>query len=53
LGELTGSFGLLAVAASALVLTTMLSTPIFFSFALASFEHRLGLYTKMRAASPI
>jgi M6 family metalloprotease-like protein len=53
LGELTGLFGLLAVAASALVLTTMLSTPIFFSFALASLERRLGLSMRMRAALPI
>jgi hypothetical protein len=53
LGELTGSFGLLALAASALVLTTMLSTPILFSFGLASLERRLGLYTRMRAALQI
>jgi hypothetical protein len=49
LGELAGSFGLLVIAASALVLTTLLSTPVLFSFALASLEHRLGLYTRIRA----
>ena len=53
LGELTGSFELLTIAASALVLTTLLSTPILFSFALASLERRLGLCTRMRAALPI
>ena len=53
LGELAGSFGLIVVAASALVLTTLLSTPILFSFALASLERRLGLYTRMRAALSI
>jgi M6 family metalloprotease-like protein len=34
LGELTGSLGLLAVATSALVLTTVVSAPLLFSFAL-------------------
>jgi len=34
LGELTGSFGLLAVATSALVLTSLVSAPLLFSFAL-------------------
>ena len=48
LGELAGSLGLLAIAASTLVLTTLLSTPILFSFALASLERRLGLCMRMR-----
>jgi hypothetical protein len=48
LGELAESLGLLAIAASALVLTTLLSTPILFSFALASLERRLGLCMRMR-----
>jgi len=50
LGELAGSFGLLAVAASGLVLATLLSTPVFFSLALASLERRLRLCTRMRTA---
>jgi positive regulator of sigma E activity len=48
LGELAESFGLLAIAA--LVLTTLLSTPILFSCALTSLGRRLGLGAKMRAA---
>jgi hypothetical protein len=48
LGELAGSLGLLTIAASTLVLTTLLSTPILFSFALASLERRLGLCMRMR-----
>jgi M6 family metalloprotease-like protein len=48
LGELAGSFGLLAVAASVLVLTTLLSTPVLFSFALISLDRRLGLVARMR-----
>jgi M6 family metalloprotease-like protein len=50
LSELAGSFGLLAVAASVLVLTTLLSTPVLFSLALASLERRLQLCTRMRTA---
>ena len=50
LGELAESFGLLAIAACALVLTTLLSTPILFSCALTSLGRRLGLGAKMRAA---
>jgi hypothetical protein len=50
LGELTGWLGLLAIAASVLVLTTLLSAPVLFSFALASVERRLRLCTRMRTA---
>jgi hypothetical protein len=50
MGELAESLGLLAIAASALVLTTLLSTPILFSCALTSLGRRLGLGTKMRTA---
>jgi uncharacterized membrane protein YhaH (DUF805 family) len=49
LGELTGWFGLLVVATSALVLTMLLSTPLLFSLALASLEQRLRLFKRMEA----
>jgi len=48
LGELTGVFGLLAVATSALVLTTLVSTTLLLSFALIGLWSRVGLSTKMK-----
>jgi M6 family metalloprotease-like protein len=50
LGELAGSLGLLAVAASVLVLTTLLWAPVLFSFELVSLERRLGLGARVRTA---
>jgi hypothetical protein len=48
IGEQAGSFGLLTIAASALVLTTLVLTPILFSFGLASLERRLEVCTRIR-----
>lgn len=53
LGELSGSFGLLAVATSALVLTTLVSAPLLFSSALVGLGSRLGLLDKLKGVSPI
>jgi hypothetical protein len=49
LGELTGSFSLLAVAASAVVLSTLVSTPLLFSFKLMSLQSRLEALAKTKA----
>jgi hypothetical protein len=48
LGELTGSFLLLAAATSALVLTTMVSAPLLFSFALLRAMRFLAASSKMK-----
>jgi hypothetical protein len=48
LGELMGSSWILAIATSVLVLTTMISTPLLFSFELATIESRLRLLAKMK-----
>jgi M6 family metalloprotease-like protein len=49
LGELTASFSLLAVAASVFVLSTLVSTPLLFSFRLMSLQSRLEVLAKMKA----
>ena len=49
LGELTGSLSLLAVAASVFVLSTLVSTPLLFSFRLMSLQSRLEVLAKMKA----
>jgi hypothetical protein len=48
LGELTGSFLILAIATSALVLVTLISAPLLLSFELVSAGSRLKLLAKMR-----
>jgi len=48
LGELTGSLGFLAVATSALVLTTLVSAPLLFLFASMRVQDRLELSTRMK-----
>jgi len=53
LGELTGSFGMLAIATSALVLSTLISTPLLFSFELMVLTNRLRLFDKMKAVMRI
>jgi len=49
LGELAGSFSLLTVGASVMVLSTLLSAPLLFSFELMSLQKRLALSVKMKA----
>jgi peptide/nickel transport system substrate-binding protein len=53
LGELTGSFGMLAIATSALVLSTLISTPLLFSFELMVLTNRLRLFDKTKAVMRI
>jgi len=48
LGELTGSFELLAASTSALVLTALMSAPVLFSFALVRIAHGLRFLTLPR-----
>jgi hypothetical protein len=49
LGELAGSFSLLAVGASVMVLSTLISVPLLFSFELMSLQRRLVLPVNMKA----
>jgi hypothetical protein len=53
LGELMGSSWILAIATSALVLTTVISTPLLLSFELATIGSRLRLLAKMKTAMRI
>jgi M6 family metalloprotease-like protein len=53
LGELMGSAWILAIATSALVLTTLISTPLLISFELASVGNRLKLLAKMKSVMRI
>jgi len=53
LGELTGSFGLLAVATPILVLTTLASAPLIFSSALTRLGGSLRLSARIRRASAL
>ena len=48
LGELTGSFELLAASTSAIVLTALMSAPVLFSFALVRIAHGLRFLTLSR-----
>ena len=49
LGEMTGSFSLLAPAASAVVLSALTSTPLLFSFRLVSIGSCQGVLAKIKA----
>jgi hypothetical protein len=48
-GEFVASSWILAIATSALVLTTLISAPFLLSFELASLENRFRLLAKMKS----